>query len=149
MSAGYIYFILILYLINIVIASKCRGNGKIFLYCKSCEEYRCKECDPGFFLEKTSEYTCKMCPDNCATCYGPNVCGKCDKGFVRFRLDISTIKCVMLDDRMASDKCSMYTYENNNIKCIDCIKGYKMDFKKNICSQRPKNDKSIDVDALF
>ena len=55
----------------------------------------------------------------------------------------------MMDDRMNIENCSMYISENNNVKCIDCIAGYKMNFEENICVKRDKDDKSIDVDAIL
>ena len=125
------------------------GNTKSYYKnCKSCQKNGCKDCLPGYY--KSNENGCNVCPFGpCAECYNENICKKCKTGFIRLRYDFNNIKCVMLDDRMNINNCSMYMSENNQIKCIDCIAGYKMDFGKNMCVKREKDDKIVDIDALL
>ena len=142
------YSILFFCLMNSVNSLNCQVGKTTYLNCKSCSSYGCKTCLDGYY--KKNPYTCTLCPFGpCTRCYNENICTKCEDGFMRLRYDLENIKCVMLDDRMNVDNCSMYNSENNQLKCIDCIKGYKMDFEKNICVKRKSSDKSIDVDALF
>ena len=142
------YLILLIYLMNAVNSMNCKVNRVTFLNCKSCLSNGCKDCLDGYYL--TSSHTCTACPFSpCTACYNENMCTKCAKGFIRLRYDFNNIKCVMIDDRMNIENCSMYISENNNVKCIDCIAGYKMNFEENICVKRDKDDKSIDVDAIL
>ena len=54
----------------------------------------------------------------------------------------------MKDDRMNIDKCSMYIMGNNDFfKCVDCERGYKCDFLRQICE--PSSIRKDDIDDIL
>ena len=72
------------------------------------------------------------------------LCGKCDKGFVKFRESMHKVLCIMKDDRMNVTNCSMYLWDNDKFKCIDCAKGYKLNLGKEQCEKSAIRNDDID-----
>ena len=144
----FIYFVIISILIFNVNSSECIAKSllisKTFDNCLKCSIKKgCTKCDKNYYINNGK---CeKKCSDHCTSCLGSDICTKCENAlFIRFRESPTNILCILKDDRMNIDKCSMYIEGNDEFKCVDCEKGYKLNFKTQQCESSPIRKDDID-----
>ena len=144
----FIYFAIISILIFNVNSSECLARksllSKTFDNCQKCNYKKgCTKCEDNYYINNGR---CKKCPNHCTSCLGTDICTKCEHFFIKFRESPTDILCILKDDRMNIDKCSMYIQDKDNdeFKCVDCEKGYKLNFQTQECESSPTRTDDID-----
>ena len=98
--------------------------------CTKKSQEGCKECEKGFYLERTR---CEECHENCTACSSATECSECVEDYIHE--DKSATKCIHYEDVSHCISPS----NDGTFTCASCKNGYRLSSDKYSCEIIPPN----------